>query len=275
MIDFAEVDQTTFTTVGQDLPQPHLLVARPGDRLRRQRAHVVDAGGRASCARARPSRVAPGPDATVPGTTAFRWKAQPYAKAYDVEVYKNDDLSFSSANKVASGTGLLTTAYTWSKSLAPSASAYRWRVRRIDASGSAGAWSAGGRFFVSAGIPNITAPGSGAVQAPNGPVLEWEPLDGAATYTVTITPSAGGSAVIANTVSSAWAATAKFASGSYTWTLAAKDASGNTLGTATSTFTVNAALVADLQPAILSPDGTGVGRLCRSRRPPGRVASRT
>ena len=97
-------------------------------------------------------------------------------------------------------------------------------------------------------------------------MLEWEPLDGAATYTVTITPSAGGSAVIANTVSSAWAATAKFASGSYTWTLAAKDASGNTLGTATSTFTVNAALVADLSPPS-SPRWAAVGRTLQVQAP--------
>lgn len=260
VIESAEIDQTTFTSTAKIY----------ANRTYWWRVQAIDSDSNgltwstqeATFLRETPAvpLVSPASDATVPGTTAFRWQAQPYAKAYDIEVYKNDDPSFSTANKVASGTNLLTTAYTWSKSLAPSAAAYRWRVRRIDASGSAGAWSPGGRFFVADGIPNITSPANGAIQGPDGPVLEWEPLDGAASYTVTVVPTGGGSAVIANTVSAAWAATAKFATGTYTWTLAAKDASGNTLGTSVSTFTVNAVLVADRQPVILSPDGTGVGR---------------
>jgi hypothetical protein len=269
VIETAEVDQTTYTSATKIY----------ANRTYWWRVQAVDSDengltwstGDTTFVRESPplALLSPVDNVMAPGTTAFRWQAQPYAKAYDIEVYKNDDLTFSSTNKVAltNATGLLTTAYTWSKALAPSASAYRWRVRRIDASGNPGSWSAAGRFFVTPGTPNITAPGQGAVQAPDGPVLEWEPLDGAASYTVTITPAAGGSAVTANTVSSAWAATAKFSSGNYTWTLTAKDATGNTLGTATSTFDVAAALTADQPPVILSAGGTGVGRTLTVQAP--------
>ncbi|MCF6377260.1 Ig-like domain repeat protein [Nocardioides KLBMP 9356] len=260
VIDTADVDQTTYTS-------PSKIYA---NRKYWWRVQAIDSDGNgltwstqeATFQRETPTLnlISPINDVNAPGTTAFRWQAQAYAKGYDVEVYKNDDPTYSVANRVANATNLLTTAYTWNKALAPSASAYRWRVRRIDSSGNPGDWSTGGRFFVTAGTPNIVAPGTGAVQSPNGPVLEWEPLPGASRYTVTITPSGGGSAVIANTVSTAWAVTSKLATGSYTWTLAAKDASGNTLGSSSSTFSVDAALVADLRPTIQSPEGTGVGK---------------
>lgn len=260
IIDSADVDQTTYTSTAQIY----------ANRTYWWRVQAVDSDANGltwstqetTFLRETPqlTLLSPINNVSAAGTTAFRWQAQAYARGYDVEIYKNDDPTFSAANRVANASNLLTTAYTWNKALAPSASAYRWRVRRVDASGNPGDWSTAGRFFVNAGTPNIIAPGSGAVQPPDGPVLEWEPLVGAATYTVTVTPSGGGSAVIANTVSTAWAATTKFNAGTYNWTLAAKDASGNTLGQAQSTFTVDAALVADLKPTILSPDGTGVGK---------------
>ena len=71
------------------------------------------------------------------GTVAFTWQAQPYAKGYDIEVYKNDDITYSAATESPSSEftngqsgGVLTTAWTWNKVLPPSASAYLWRVRQ-------------------------------------------------------------------------------------------------------------------------------------------------
>lgn len=267
IVESAEVDQTTFTSTARIYPT----------RTYWWRVQAIDSDGNgltwstqeATFVRSTPpvTQLSPVGNGQAPSTTAFRWEAQPYARAYNVEVFKNDDSTFSTANRVASGTSILTTAYTWNKALAPSATAYRWRVQRVDASGNLGDWSDTGRFFVTSGTPNIVAPAAGALQAPNGPVLEWEPLAGAASYTVTITPQGVGSNVIANTVSTAWAATAKFASGTYNWSLAAKDASGNTLGTATSSFEVNAVLEADQAPAVLAPHGTAVGDEVQAQPP--------
>ena len=179
VIDSAEVDQTTYTSTAKIY----------ANRTYWWRVQAVDSDANGltwsvekSFVRETPEvgLLSPTGSTTAAGTTAFRWQAQPFAKGYDVEVFKNDDFTYSTANRVAQGTGLLTTAYTWNKALAPSASAYRWRVRRTDASGNPGDWLAAGRFFVTAGTPNITSPGAGGVQAPDGPVLEWEPLEGAA-----------------------------------------------------------------------------------------------
>ena len=259
VIDTAEVDQTTYTAPRAIYP----------NRKYWWRVQAIDSDSNGltwstqemTFTRTTPpiTLVSPVNNVNAAGTTAFRWQAQAYAKGYNVEVYKNDDTTFSTANRVAFANNLPTTAYTWNKSFAPSASAYRWRVQRIDSSGGLGDWSTG-RFFVTAGTPNIVSPGAGSIQPPDGPVLEWEPLAGAASYTVTVTPSGGGSAVIANTVSTAWAVTSKLVNGNYSWTVSAKDASGNTLGQSGSTFTVAASLEADQRPTILSPEGTGVGK---------------
>ena len=44
-------------------------------------------------------------NATVAGTTPFRWAPQAFASSYDIEVYKNNDATYSTANRVASATG--------------------------------------------------------------------------------------------------------------------------------------------------------------------------
>ena len=74
-----------------DLPQPQVLVARPGDRLRQQRPDVVDAGDDLHRTTPPITLVSPVNNVNAAGTTAFRWQAQAYAKGYNVEVYKNDD----------------------------------------------------------------------------------------------------------------------------------------------------------------------------------------
>lgn len=87
-IDAAEVDQTTFTTTSKIYP----------NRTYWWRVQAIDSDGNgltwstqeATFLRESPTipLVSPVNDVIVPGTTAFRWQAQPYAKAYDVEIYK-------------------------------------------------------------------------------------------------------------------------------------------------------------------------------------------
>ena len=73
---------------------------------------------------------------------------QPFAASYTVEVYKNNDLSFSAANRVFSAT-VKTTAYAPSSPIPAAGTPYVWRVRRNDASGNPGPWSAPQSFFSS------------------------------------------------------------------------------------------------------------------------------
>ena len=205
----------------------------------------------------------------VAGTTPFRWTPQAFASSYDLEVYKNDDATFSTANRVISKSALKTAAYAHTDPLPAASSAYRWRVRRTDAKGNKGPWSASGRFTVSSGVMSILSPTPGGSQPPTGPVLQWAPLDDARNYTVAITPlSAGGTSVSAqSTVASAYAAQVNFVTGSYQWTVTARDAANNVIGSATSTFTVDNQLKVVQAPQIQALGGTGVGQAITSVAP--------
>ena len=104
--------------------------------------------------------VSPAADGTVDGTAPLRWKPQAFLGSYDVEVYRDDDSTFSTGNRVVSATRVKTTAYVTAP-LTPSSSAYRWRVRRPDATDNAGPWSTG-RFFVRSRVLALLLPAPGA-----------------------------------------------------------------------------------------------------------------
>lgn len=212
----------------------------------------------------------------VQGSTAFAWKAQPFAKGYDIAVYKNDDTTFSDGNRVAfqqflngqSG-GVLTTAWTWSSVIPASTSAYLWRVRRVDASGNPGPWSEPGRFFVSSDGLEITSPLSGGSQPPDAPLLQWNQVPGASAYTVDIRPQTGGSGTTdsATAVGTAFASKKLFTTGTYLASVTARDASGNALSTGQVAFTVDSRVLALSSPVIGAPSGTGVGATLTSSPP--------
>ena len=79
----------------------------------------------------------PGNGAVVPGTVPFTWAPQAFAASYTVEVYKNNDVAFSPANRIFTAT-VKTAAYAWSQALPASDTPYTWRVRRTDPSGNLG-----------------------------------------------------------------------------------------------------------------------------------------
>ncbi len=215
-------------------------------------------------------------NATVPGTVALRWKPQAFAAEYKVEVYKNNDTTFSATNRIFTK-NVRTTAYAHNVPLPVSGDAYVWRVQRIDTKGNPGPWSWGGnvdpagnpvgRFTVGSGLLEITSPASGAVQPPNGPVLTWRDFPGAVKYNVEITSPAGGFAAAGQTVATAFATTTNFATGTYPWKVTALDSSNNVLGSAQSSFVVDARLVATALPQIQAPAGTGVGATLTSTPP--------
>lgn len=215
-------------------------------------------------------------NAGVPGTVAFTWQAQPYAKGYDIEVYKNDDSTFSGGNRIAfqewnNGQfgGVLTTAWTWNNVLPASSSAYLWRVRRVDSSGNPGPWSSAGRFFVNTAGLSITSPLQGGTQPPDAPVLRWTQVPGASTYSVDIRPQSGGSGTTdsGTTIGTAYASKKAFTTGTYLASVTARDASGNALGTAQVSFSVDSRLVPLSAPQVSAPTGTAVGAMLTSTDP--------
>ena len=109
----------------------------------------------------------------------------------------------------------------------------------------------------------------GRLQPPNGPVLQWLPVDGARNYTVAITPTSGGGTSVSSqiTVASAYAAQVNFVTGSYQWTVTARDAGNNVIGSATSTFTVDNRIQVVQAAQIQAPGGTGVGQVITSAPP--------
>lgn len=203
---------------------------------------------------------------TVAGTAPFRWSPQAFASSYDIEINRNDDTTFAAGTRVVAGNGVRTSAFSPPTPLPASSSAYVWRVRRTDASGNKGPWSAPGRFFVGSGNVTVLAPTAGSSVSPNGPLLQWQPVDGAASYSITGAPTSGSGAQFnASTVATAFAPAAYLTMGGYQWTVVARDGNGSEIARASSTFTVDSQIRAVQAPQIESPAGTGVGKTLTSR----------
>lgn len=260
LVDTALVDQTTYTAIDTLYPE--------GTLYWRVQAVDSDDNGLAwsdvqTFAKQSPQVTLGSPtgNAQVAGTAPFRWTPQAFAKSYDIEVYANDDTTFSSANKVsfASANNLRNAAFVPTQTLPVSDQYYLWRVRRTDADGNKGPWSVAGRFRVTAGAMNLLSPAPGGSTSPNGAVLQWNRVVGAATYSVALT-SPSSSTQTFTTAASAYAPLTNLVSGTYQWTITARDASGNAIGSASSSFVVNSQLQASLKPVIETPEGTGLGK---------------
>ncbi|TGN66190.1 hypothetical protein EXE59_21205 [Nocardioides eburneiflavus] len=260
LVDTALVDQTTYTATDKLYPE--------GTLYWRVQAVDSDDNGLAwsevqTFTKQSPqvSLSSPTGNAQVAGTVPFRWTPQAFAKSYDIEVYKNDDTTFSSGNKVgfASATNLRNAAFVPTATLPVSDQYYLWRVRRTDSDSNKGPWSVAGRFRVTAGAMNLLAPAPGASTPPNGAVLQWNQVVGAATYSVALT-APNNSTQTFTTAASAYAPLTNLVSGTYQWTITARDASGNAIGSASSSFVVNSQLQASLKPVIETPEGTGLGK---------------
>jgi len=230
LLDYREVDQPTYTPFDGTLPEGNLFwrvqaIDAEGNHLQWSPVWHVTKDSQAV------TLTSPVGGAQVGGATPFRWTPHGSAASYTVEVYKFDDATFSSANRVFTAT-TKQAAYAWSKYLPTSGSAYRWRVRWIDADNHPGPWSAAGRFFVQPGLVSLTAPANGVYQPAAAPYLAWQPVATAAEYLVEVRRSgATSSSVRATTVAQAYALTRTLADGVYEWRVTAYDPSGGVLGT--------------------------------------------
>ncbi len=190
--------------------------------------------------------------AHVSGMTPFRWDAAPFAASYKLEVYKNNDHTFSSTNRVVS-VSLKTTAYAPTTPLPADSTNYLWRVRRVDASGNAGAWSDPQTFYSTGTAPTLVRPNDGVWAGAKSSVFEWTEVPGATSYQLVF---GGASTAKYTTPATAYAPLTVLKDGSYTWRVIALDAGGHSLGTsATRDFKVDGTppRVISVTPSTLKP----------------------
>ena len=210
--------------------------------------------------------VVPAAGSQVEGTVPLRWNAQALVGSYDVEVYKGDDPNFSTGNRVYVASRIKTSAYVADVPLPSSGAAYRWRVRKRDSYDNPGPWTTG-RFFVKTTAPTLLSPAPGAAQPAIAPVMAWQPVAGAAYYAVTATSTTGRNIATVETAATSYAVTGAAPTGTYNWQVAALDADRKPIGSASSTFTVDAGIKVVRGVEIQAPEGTGVGATLTSAAP--------
>ena len=167
----------------------------------------------------------------VPGDSTLSWEPLDFASAYSVEVYKLNDMIPSTANRVVNVT-TERIAYVL-PALDPAAGPYTWRVRRKDAEGRLGAWSALRSFTVSKPAPALASPAAGAQVEPSDGLFTWDVLAGAAKYKFE-RRKVGTTTVVEPITTPALAAapTDAITGGSWEWRVIAYDTKGHALGAA-------------------------------------------
>ena len=98
-VDSREVDQSTYTPWDGTLPEGALYwrvqaIDAEGNHLNWGQTRQVNKASGAVALSSPVNNVAAG------GFTPFQWQAKDFAASYSIEVYKNDDLTFSTANRV-------------------------------------------------------------------------------------------------------------------------------------------------------------------------------
>lgn len=187
-----------------------------------------------------PALVSPVDNETVPGSSVvLQWEPQAFLQYYEVEVYRNDDTTFSSGNLVLRERAAYS-AYVGEVPVPASPSPYVWRVRRIDSTGNAGPWSVARRFTVQTAATTLVAPADGTRVAPRSALLYWNLIDKASRYRVEMTLDGRAQRPFV-TASNAYAPDGDLDSGTYRWRVVTLDSDGEPLGvSAWRTFTVDA-----------------------------------
>ena len=230
LIDNSVVDQTTFTSPGNTYPEGPVywrVQAVDGD----DNSLAWSDMGTFTKSTPPPTLVSPTVGGTQSDSQAFSWQAQPFARTYSLEIYKNNDTIGQSANRVLSATGLLQAAYTPTTPL-PVSSTYTWRVRRTDAKGRTGPWTDLEPFTVAGSAPTLVSPAAGGDVPPSDGLFSWQSVANAGTYR--FERRVVGAATSAETVTTAalsYAPTAAIAGGDWQWRVSALDAAGQVLAT--------------------------------------------
>ena len=235
LVDERDVDQPFYTPADHTLPQGTLY----------WRVQVIDPVGNKltwsptrSFSNDQPAIdllnsavTAPAINATVGGSTPFRWTPMAGASRYQIEVYRNNDATHSDANLVFSGTTYVP-AFVSQNFLPTSSSDYRWRVRWYDADGQVRPWSADAHFSVKPSTVTVTSPANGGYQPNNGIYFTWNAVPFAASYTVDVRDSNNSGYYAVNTMATA-NAPSFFGDGSFDWRVVALDPNNNPIGVST------------------------------------------
>ena len=254
IVDTRTVDQTTYTAFDRLYP----------DGTYYWRVQAMDAQDNGltfspvqSFTKASPAVVPSSPvgGALVSGTTPLRWNAQAFAASYTVEVYKNNDQTFSAANRIFTTT-VRTTSVAPTDPIPASNAPYLWRVRRADSAGNLGPWSATASFISSGTAPSLLTPKASSKIRGMTAYFEWTEVPGAARYVLNLNGAADSKVT---TVATAYAAPSPNATGAYSWSVTALDAAGNPLGTsAARTVKIDSTspIVKKVKPAPIKPTST-------------------
>jgi hypothetical protein len=224
------VDQTTYTPYARTLPEGPLYwrvqaVDGSDNSLTWSEVRTID--------KQSPTVALRGPAAgsEVDTTPYFNWAPRTFASSYRLEVYKDNDVTLSSANRVLSATSRQA-AYAPTQPLPASSKPYLWRVQRLDADGLAGQWSPVRAFKVTGQAPALLSPSSSAYVDPKQSYFSWAAVPGATTYQFERRPE--GSPSLAENVSThalSWAPTSAVAEGRWEWRVSSIDSQRRVLAT--------------------------------------------
>ena len=158
---------------------------------------------------------------------AFAWNAVTGADHYTFELDSGASL----------GTPLVTittknTRATLTQTIADGP--YTWRVRAVSATGTNGYWSNAVNWTKTGTGPTLIAPApSATITYPSPVLLQWTPVDGAFNYIVSIADSSNmANAAAVTTEATSYSPGSWLPPGVHYWTVTAKDARGNPVGTA-------------------------------------------
>lgn len=237
-IDEIRVDQSTYTAFAKLYPEGPLywrVQAIDGD------ANDLTWSEARKFEKKTPSveLTAPAPDSVRHGTTVFRWESDAFAASYDIELYKNNDTTFSSANRLF-GKSVKQTAYVWSEVIPSSTVKYVWRVRSVDPMGNKGPWSAASAFTSAVEEPQVEGPPSGSYLQGDEMLLRWTSVPGATSYEVELMAPTGTTAERTDTKATAYAPFRTLNDGTWQWKVVAESASGTQIGSSGwSTFVID------------------------------------
>ena len=223
-----EVDQATFTPYDDTLPEGTLfwrvqVIDQAGNHLRWSNVRQLTKSSPL------PVLTSPAAGQGVSSTPALQWDPLSFAGQYQLEVYKNNDTAFSDTNRVVTAQ-VTQVAYTAERPLAPSTSAYVWRVRRLDSRNRPGGWSRTGSFVVTGSAPALAYPATGGYVAHADAYFTWAAVTGAKRYRYERrVANSTGVVETADTSGTSWASE-DIGDGTWEWRVTAYDTVDNVLG---------------------------------------------